>query len=184
MGIKRFSLIVFNTLLITILLAHSGVSGETVPEKKIHGWVIKYFPQKIDILNHIKKSNPEEYQEVLGEIYEKMVYLENEVKNNDPALFKVLIEAEKLEYDSRAIAKELSSTADSALRKKIRSRLSEKLGEIFDIRQLEMKHEINSLEREINDIKRIFEKRKKLKNEIIQNRIHELMLEFDNELEW
>ncbi len=80
----------------------------------------------------------------------------------------------ELEIDVELLALKLKN-GDSSSQQKIRTELSGKLSELFDIKETQKQNEVQRLEKRIQELKESLQARKQNKNEIIQRRIQELI---------
>lgn len=80
----------------------------------------------------------------------------------------------ELEIDVELFALKLKN-ADNGTHQKIRNELSERLSELFDIRELQKQNEVKKLEKRLQELKESLQVRKQKKDEIVQRRIQELL---------
>jgi len=153
-------------------------------EKEIIEWVKLYVPQGFSQLKDLKKENPEEYENELLQLSDQIDYL-NEVKQRSPEMFNRLVEAENLEFESWLIAEKASRSKDQGKKNELKAKLKELLEKIYQIRLQEVAMEIKDLEKELSEVRAMFEKKKAMKTAIIDHRLRELILSSrDETLEW
>lgn len=80
----------------------------------------------------------------------------------------------ELEIDVELLALKLKN-ADSNSQQKIKSDLSEKLSELFDIKEAQKQNEVQRLEKRLQELKESLQVRKQNKSEIVQSRIQKLL---------
>ncbi len=152
-------------------------------QEEVLKWLEQYVPDALQALEELKKEMPEEYEEEIHMRAEMMMYLE-ELKATNPEMFNRMIEAEKLEYKTWKMAEEISQTRDDARKKQLTVELKTLLEKIFEIRLEERALEIQELEKELKEMKSLIEKRKAMKEKIIERHLQELISFEDETLEW
>jgi hypothetical protein len=166
------------------LLEEEFLEERRLSEEDILNWVRQHVPQEISDLQVLKRENPREYEEQLHWIAEKIQHLEH-VKQQYPEMYDRLIEVEKLEHQSWKMAEEIPRIRDAEKKKQLTAQLRDVLEKIFEIRLEERSLEIKELEKELDKMKALIEKRKAMKDTIINRRLKELIPSPENEaLDW
>ena len=141
---------------------------ELTPELKTH-------------FTELKKYDKEEYFELLRESqYRNMRYpfatnKEKEMLQRERKIFE-------LEVATRSLSAKYSSDK-SADKSKLKSQLTTTISELFDLKELNRKSQVQELERELAKLKKELDVRSKNKTEIIRRRVQELLGE-DDFLDW
>ncbi len=79
-----------------------------------------------------------------------------------------------IEIDVELLALKLKNS-ESELKHKIKSELSEKLGNLFEVKEAKKQKEVERLEKRLQELKESLRYRKQNKNEIVQRRMQELL---------
>ena len=141
---------------------------ELTPELKTH-------------FTELKKYDKEEYFELLRESqYRNMRYpfatnKEKEMLQRERKIFE-------LEVATRSLSAKYNSDK-SADKSKLKSQLTTTISELFDLKELNRKSQVQELERELAKLKKELDVRSKNKTEIIRRRVQELLGE-DDFLDW
>lgn len=133
-------------------------------------------------LAEIKMNDKELYFELLSEVYHfGMDWPRGDEKE------RVLMEHEKkisiLEVETQVFAFKYRKAKDGATQRGIKSQLSRKLTQLFDLREKQRALEIESIQEELARLKESVEVRKKNKEMIINRRLMELT-EGEDYLDW
>jgi uncharacterized tellurite resistance protein B-like protein len=129
-------------------------------------------------LDEIKKLNKEKYQQLLRSSYSVGVF--STAYAQAEGVFKLngfsegYKKTNELEIDVELLALKLKN-ADNNSQQKIKSDLSAKLGELFDIKETQKQYEVQQLEKRLKELKQSLQYRLENKNEIVQRRIQELL---------
>ncbi len=135
-------------------------------------------PETRTKLEEIKKLNKNKYNQLLREttFYGALTYWDK----NTPAVLDFRKQTEEtkkqkeLEIDVELLALKYKN-ADSGNQSKIKSELSSKLSELFDIKELKKQEEVKQLEKRLQELKESLIARKQNKNEIVARRVQELL---------
>ena len=92
----------------------------------------------------------------------------------DPELFKLLKQDAELERTTRQLTMQYRQTVDEQSKAEIGAQLAETVAKHFDVRQKRRALELDRLEKELNRMKALFEKRNQSRDKIIEQRLKEL----------
>ncbi len=136
--------------------------------------LLKTIPDEIRTkLEEVKKLNKNKYYELLRRfpygvasysgIFEGLI-------GSQPDLIK----QKELDVDVELLSLKYKNS-DASVQSKLKSDLSVKLSELFEIREAQKEREVKKLEERLRDLKKSLHARKQNKNEIVQRRIQELL---------
>lgn len=155
-----------------------------VTEKETLQFLKKNVPGLLEELKEVKREDGErEYKLMLQELQDMLSYY-YELKEVSPETADALLRAEQLEQDTYPVAEKIAGSKDDQEKAVLEARLKGMLDEIFELRLKEYAWEIKELESELNEIRNEFERRKKNKDLILNNRMKEIMAEVDEALSW
>lgn len=135
-------------------------------------------PETRTKLEEIKKLNKNKYNQLLRQsaFYGTLAYIDERSpeildfrKQNEE-----IKKQKELEIDVELLALKYKN-ADSGNQSKIKSELSSKLSELFDIKELKKQEEVKLLEKRLQELKESLIARKQNKNEIVARRVQELL---------
>lgn len=152
-------------------------------EKEIKNWLNNNMPEAIDYINRLEKEGSEDYEDELFEYGLRIAELEG-IKYYNEEYFKLALEGDKQELKSWIIAEKLMVETDPAKRRELSSDLKSVLGKVFDLRLEEKKKEIHEIEKELEELKELVNKREKAKSSIVDRRLSELVQTEDETMEW
>lgn len=135
-------------------------------------------PETRTKLEEIKKLNKNKYNQLLRQsaFYGTLAYIDE----HSPGIFDFRKQNEEtkkqkeLEIDVELLALKYKNS-DSGNQSKIKSELSSKLSELFDIKELKKQEEVKQLEKRLQELKESLIARKQNKNEIVARRVQELL---------
>ncbi len=149
--------------------------------------------QEEAVLEHVKATYPEEryqklldlkdtrpaiYNRLLQKAYQEIEYLER-LKERDPEMYEAMKEKRELEIQTKQLVDQYKNTENEAEKEKLKNQISELLNKIFDIRQKNREKEIERLEKRLAEAKENNEKRLQNKEEIIAERLKDLLGKHD-----
>lgn len=98
----------------------------------------------------------------------------DQMEKSDPELFKLLKQDAELERTTRQLTMQYRQTVDEDAKAEIGAQLAETIAKHFDVRQKRRALELERLEKELNRMKDLFEKRNQSRDKIIEQRLKEL----------
>lgn len=99
----------------------------------------------------------------------------NEVQQQDQMLYDRLIREWQLESEVRSLAMKIRMENDAAERQRGLSELQKRLSEIFELKQQNRRHEIQQLERQLEELQNSLNRREELRDVMIKYRLEELL---------
>ena len=97
-----------------------------------------------------------------------------QMEKSDPELFKLLKQDHELDRTTRLLTMQYRQTIDEKSKAEIGAQLAETVAKHFDVRQKRRALELERLEKELNRMKALFEKRNTSRDKIIEQRLKEL----------
>ena len=97
-----------------------------------------------------------------------------QLEKSDPELFKLLKQDAELDRTTRQLTMQYRQTVDADSKAEIGAQLAETVAKHFDVRQKRRALELERLEKELNRMKELFEKRNDSRDKIIEQRLKEL----------
>ena len=149
---------------------------------EIHEFLEDNLPERAEEMKRLNEKEPEAYRHEIMMIGE-MVMRYREMMEHNPELAEAFIRSHKMETECNRLAEEIRETEDLEKQRVLRSKLKQLLAEVFDLRLKEPEMHIQNLEKEINEMKGMIERRKANKDKIIQRRLKEMTGE-RNDLDW
>ena len=98
----------------------------------------------------------------------------DQMEKSDPELFKLLKQDAELDRTTRQLTMQYRQTVDADSKAEIGAQLAEIVAKHFDVRQKRRALELERLEKELNRMKELFEKRNDSRDKIIEQRLKEL----------
>ena len=98
----------------------------------------------------------------------------DQMEKSDPELFKLLKQDAELDRTTRQLTMQYRQTVDADSKAEIGAQLAETVAKHFDVRQKRRALELERLEKELNRMKELFEKRNDSRDKIIEQRLKEL----------
>lgn len=98
----------------------------------------------------------------------------DQMEKSDPELFKLLKQDAELDRTTRQLTMQYRQTVDEQSKAEIGAQLAETVAKHFDVRQKRRALELERLEKELNRMKELFEKRNDSRDKIIEQRLKEL----------
>ena len=105
------------------------------------------------------------------------------IKEKDKDLFDRLVNERERERETIQIAREIRAMADGADKAERTEELRRRLADIFELKQANRREEIQQLEMRLEDLQQKLEERERLRDEIIEGRLREL-LNLEDEFKW
>jgi len=143
-------------------------------QKSVLDYVRQHNPEEYATLQKDRDRNPAKFENKLLKNAERMVRLE-ELRVADPDRYENEKRKQQLEIAVRQLSREYQKAEDEKKRKELKAQLWDQLEELFTLREAEKKQKIERLEKELQKLKEIVELRQKKKDEIINNRLNELI---------
>jgi len=148
--------------------------------------------QEKEILEEIKKENPEEAKELMIIKKEKPIEFKKiliqrqheikqlaQLKESDPERYEQKKKQHSLERQSRQLAEKFHTSDNEKEKTKIKNDLADILSELFDLREKDREEEMKQLTQKLEHLKSVLAERKKKKKEIVDRRLQELIGEKD-----
>lgn len=151
-------------------------------ENRILEDVKNEYPAELDNLQRWKSKNPQKYQQKLIKLRQE-IRRELRLKVEDPQRYRSARQQHELDHLCDNLAQQYLETKDKQRQIEIKNELRNKLSELFILREMEKEARIAELEREIKQLKEMGTLRRQKQQEIIEQRLNELLGEGD-ELEW
>ncbi|MCG8615712.1 MAG: hypothetical protein MI802_05800 [Desulfobacterales bacterium] len=174
------------TMVVLIMCCCLGQAAAMEPElsdTQVMEWLRTHLPRAEEEMQRLKTDDPGIYAEEMQMLGDQILYIE-EVKKENPELAARLIEAEDLEFRSWTLAEQMTKIKDPGQRQALEEELRSVLGKVFDIRQAERSQEIEALEKEVRKLRKTVEKRKGLRDAIIEKRMSEMTQTVDEDMAW
>ena len=144
--------------------------------------------QEEEALAYIKKNQPDEfeelmvwkqtravrYQQLVSRAFREMRFLKN-LKEKDPQKYERISRERKLNRESMRLAKTYRAAEGEEEKERLENEIAALLNELFDLRQMIRKEEIDKLERKLTELRQVNQKRLDNKEAIIQRRLTELL---------
>jgi hypothetical protein len=147
-------------------------------EKEILEKIKKENPDEVEELMLLKKERPIEFRKILIQRQYELERLE-ELKERDPGRYEQKIKEHSLERQSRQLTEKFRENNDEKEKARIKNDLSVVLSELFDLREKDREEEIKHLNQKLEHLKSVLAERKKKKKEIVDRRLQELIGERD-----
>lgn len=142
----------------------------------------EHFPHWYEEMKFLKEEEPEEYEEHLQDFAWFMQEYQ-ELLEEEPAFAKLMLEAEIADHDLDVAVEEYHESESRAARKRAEEKIAELVERIFDLETELQKHEIEYLEREIQELRELLKRREANRERIIRDEIDEALEEFDDDEE-
>ena len=149
---------------------------------EIHEFLEDKLPERAEEMARLREREPEAYRHEIMMIGE-MVMRYREMMEHNPELAEAFILSHKMEAECNRLAEEIRETEDQEKQRALRSKLKLLLEKVFDLRLKEPEMHIRNLEKEVNEMKDMIERRKTNKDKIIQRRLKDMTGE-RNDLDW
>jgi len=141
-----------------------------------------YFYVDLDRLDRLEHGDREEAEDILEELIEQAADM-LELKEEEPERYREMTELRRYYSVSAELAEAIRKTNDQGESEKLTARLRKSLEAYFDLKQKLMLREIREIGYELEELKRIYQKRKEKRNRMIERRLRELVEE-EEDLEW
>lgn len=167
-----------------------GMRGEAItPEqvseeqiKQFEAWLKTEDPDRYKEIQEIKGINPQVYKRIVFEGVNHWRHLMM-IKSRDPEAYALM--KKEMDYNKKlhSLMKQYKESKDENQKKQLKSQISEVVNQLFDVRTQNRSKEISHLEEQVNQLKKMMEKRKANKKLIVERKIQELTGEMDG-LQW
>jgi len=147
-------------------------------EKELLETIKKENPEEVKELMLLKKENPIEFRKILIQRQYEIQRL-SELKERDPERYEYKKKQQALERQSRQLVKKYRIGKDEKAKAKIKKELSSVLSQLFDLREKDREEEIKHLTEKLDHLKSVLAERKKKKQEIVERRVQEMLGEID-----
>lgn len=135
-------------------------------------------PEQFYRLQELRQTNPDQVREHLRGMVDQVKHLW-EMKKRNPERFKQIERMEELEAESNGLARAVRE-AKGEEKAAARDNLREHISKLFDEREKGREQEIQELEKRLQELRALSEKRRAAKDEIIKRRIAEMSGEGDD----
>lgn len=139
-------------------------------------------PFRLDNLKKMKQFDSREYQRRLMDVLQTKMQLDL-LKQTDPDQYQSRLDEIKMDQESNRLGEEYRKAGSQQEKDKIRMNLKAVLDQLFDIREKNKQFEIQHLEEQLAKLKGTMADRKKNKEQIVQNRLEDLIDE-GNSMKW
>jgi len=139
-------------------------------------------PETIEQLEKKKETNPSRYYKDLTKLWRQYKHLEK-LKYEDPERYKTEKRYRQLEQKSKQLARDYRKSDSEDEKAKIQDELKICLTKLFDLREKKRNDRVMDLEKEVENLKAMLKYRKEKKDEIIENRLNEMLSE-DERMKW
>jgi len=156
---------------------------ERVSEPEVLGFIEEHMPHVMAELRELRRENPKAFHRELKELTARVHHM-REMKEHAPEIAEALLRSYKLEHQCHELSERIRETDDREKREGLTAELREKLNQVFELRLREPELEILHLQREIDELKSVVEKRQKNRERIVERRLRDLVGEVDEGLEW
>ena len=165
--------------------------AERVFSEEVEGFLAEVLPEALEHV-HAMAAQVEEAlasPEIRRQLYETKMHLAqmarqlSSARHTDPEMFERIREQQRLEMQSHLLAEEFHRTDSEEARQRIREELREIIEQGFALSQEIREFEAAQIERELDKVRTMLEKRRQNKQIIIERRMHEL-LENDDPFKW
>lgn len=143
-------------------------------EKEALEFIQMIAPFRMDNLKKLKQFDPGEYQRRLMEAYHNKLQLDL-LKQNDPQQYQSRIDEIKMDQQSNQMGEDYRKATSQEEKDRIRGNLKTLLNQLFDVREKNKEAEIKHLEDQLTRLKTTMADRRKNKDQIVQNRLEELL---------
>ena len=156
------------------------VSEEQV--KQFEEWLKTEDPDRYKEIQEIRNINPQVYKRIVFEGVHHWRHVMM-LKSKDPEAYALI--KKEMDYNKKlhSLMKQYKEAQDENKKKQLKSQISEVLNQLFDVRTQNRSKEISHLEEQVNQLKKMMEKRKANKKLIVERKIQEITGEMDG-LQW
>ena len=105
------------------------------------------------------------------------------IQKHDQELFDLLVKEREIERETIDLSRQIRGMEDGPMRDERMEHLRQKLDEAFELKQTNRRREIGQLEDRLQDLQQKLEERERMRGEIIDNRLRQL-LGLENEFKW
>ncbi len=135
-----------------VVFAMVAVATDREAASSLTEFLESKFPRMLAYIQEVKTGDPEEYDERLEDAQDLWQHYQA-LDHLKPELGDILLQVRKMEFDARAIAKEVHAATDADMRKKQTDKLRGVLEKQFDLYLSMNKGHIKALEEELKDLK-------------------------------
>lgn len=151
-------------------------------EEDLLNFIQKANPSLKNAMMKLKSSHPTLYKRLLYAANNKLENLQNKLEAATFSSQNPLIA--KGEAESMKLVNAYQQAQNLEKKTEIRKELQKVLEGLFDIKEQQRKEDIEALESEVNKLRDLLNKRQENKDNIIDNRLRELLNEEDESLKW
>lgn len=151
-------------------------------EEEVMAYIRENYADRLDELNELRRKHDVLYRGKISQAYREMRFMKD-LKERDEERYKRVADEKRLEKQARLMVETYLKTVDQTQRNELREGIRKLLNKIFDYRQMDRQEEIAKLEAKLSELKEINEQRIANKDEIVENRLNDLLGE-KPELEW
>jgi hypothetical protein len=151
-------------------------------EKEALDFIQTVAPFRVEILKKMKQFDYREYQKRLLEVFQTKIQLDM-LKQTDPDQYQSRLDEIKMDQESNRLGEEYRKTGSQEEKDRIRGNLKTVLNQLFDVREKNKQAEVKHLEEQLAKLKSTMADRKKNKEQIVQNRLEDLIDE-GNGMRW
>ena len=141
--------------------------------QKFMEFLREYDPRVLQQLKKTQAERPGEFGKRLSGEWRRLGQLMM-LREKDPKLFGALIKQRDLSRESRELASSVRAAKTEEEKEALREELAENLNQIYDLQQEMWEEKIAALEKRLNELREMLEKRAQHRGEIIERRIKEL----------
>jgi hypothetical protein len=145
-------------------------------------WLKENEPARSEAMMRLKKERPEDYERMLQQVAMEIREMKA-LERKEPERYEARLKQRKLEYRSTELVEKIQAAGADQDTGDLREELRGVLSQLFDLREEERALELRRLEDEMARLRDVMEKRKKLKDDIVERRLAELLGE-DSLMEW
>jgi hypothetical protein len=143
-----------------------------VNQAQVLGFLREQYPRQMRDIEAVARYRMKEAIETLTELVREGLDL-FDLRQKDPDLFAKVVRQRELEREASLAAEALARSAGEA-RKKHLDRLRQTLQEAFDAKQDLMRGDVSRMERELEQLKALIEKRRANRDAIVARRLSEI----------
>ena len=163
--------------------ADEGEAGRPTKDE-VRAFLGTTLPARLEEMKRIEKDNPAEAEEML-ERWTGWLHEYRNAQAEQPARALSMLRRVQREADADALAAKIRASKDQDEQDRMTPQLRALVEELFAMQMQERADEMNRMEKELQEMKRVAEKRAANKDRIIDRRVRQLLDEGeDEELNW
>lgn len=162
-------------------LAYPTVEEASMEETLV--WLETHSPKIMADLALIREVDTNIYLEVVDEAAMEIVEAE-ELRTTEPEMFKFVMETEELEVRSIRLAVQLSVEKDAGKQTRMRKEIRSLVEQVFEQRMKQHEIIVQEVERELAELKKAGEVRRRNSDKVIERRYEYLIDPHSEALEW